>query len=196
MHVHVRTHTPTFMSRYTHSFSSICLRTHTESAQPQFSNRTLVLTQVCIWKKGPMVSLHGTEMFGFWPQRLHRSSSLFFLAEGQRGGWAKWNPVPQGHSKGREQCWNKWFMLLSSQVNSAALSAITTSFSGQKERTKLQNSALLIYSFCAHFKDIWSDLSFYVLSTQLSLVTRFLCLTWVNWITAGLPWIKWDVWST
>lgn len=59
---------------------------------------------------------------------------------GWKGWWkddragAKWNPAPRGNSEAREWCWNKWFMLLSSQVNRGALSAITLQISGSSRQ--------------------------------------------------------------
>lgn len=75
--------------------------------------------------------------------------SAFFL--GWLGG-AELNGIssPRGTAK-VEQCWNKkWFMLLSSQVNSAALSAITLTFwqaEGQITKATLSFSHLFWFAF-------------------------------------------------
>lgn len=129
----------------THTLLHQGTHTHTHWSD-QLKNRMLSLTgSESGRKKHGVVWLHSTETFGFWPQRLCRSAFFFFFfwqkdrqtGEGGSEGWGELNgnPSPRGRAKA-ERCWNKWFMLLSSQVNSAALSAIANSFSGQEGNKK------------------------------------------------------------
>lgn len=131
------THTHAQINCYVYVVGSF-FSTHTHihlirSTQPQSSNHTLTLinttTQVCVSKKGPVVSLH--QHRDAWLLAWKTPSSFFFFfGRGTEGGELNGIPSPRGTAKA-EQCWNKWFMLLSSQVNSAALSAITISFSSK-----------------------------------------------------------------
>lgn len=61
---------------------------------------------------------------------------LFF---GRGMGWGELNGIPSPRGKAKaEQCWNKWFMLLSSQVNSTAFQLSVHQFSREERVKKLR----------------------------------------------------------
>lgn len=115
-HTHTLTRSPSTQLQTTHSYTHAnkCKNTRFGGLKERLSG-IITLAERCL-----AFGLKDSLVFVFF--------GGFFFDTGMEGVEQNGIPSPRGTAKA-EQCWNKWFMLLSSQVNSAVLSTISSSVS-------------------------------------------------------------------
>lgn len=127
------THVPSFILRYTHAitFSTVA---------KALTTRLFTNANTRTW------GVHLKERFDDTSSIITTFGLKDYVFFGRGVGWGELNGIPSPRGKAKaEQCWNKWFMLLSSQVNSTAFQLSVHQFS--RREVKKITKATLGFSF-------------------------------------------------